>query len=133
ARISEITFPPLATSRGAEGPLVIEAEIGGHMIHRMSLSPYNGIIRRPEIGEIQAVPSTAHGMLKFPVDGGIVIIRSTILIPGRIFACLTEEKGPGPETCQSHPCRGIETSRGRNHKRSLLSRLAIQPGHGKEA
>ncbi|GJR34178.1 reverse transcriptase domain-containing protein [Tanacetum coccineum] len=35
ARISEITFPSLATSGGAEGPLVIEAEIGGHMIHRM--------------------------------------------------------------------------------------------------
>ncbi|GJS23557.1 reverse transcriptase domain-containing protein [Tanacetum coccineum] len=137
---------------GAEGPLVIEAEIGGHMIHRMyvdggsstevlyehcfnrlrpeiksqmvpattsltgfsgetiwplgqlrllvtigdaehstkawmnfmivrSLSPYNGIIGRPGIREIQAVPSTAHGMLKFPVDGGIVTIRSTILIP----------------------------------------------------
>ncbi|GJV28363.1 reverse transcriptase domain-containing protein [Tanacetum coccineum] len=35
ARISEITFPPLATSGGAECPLVIEAEIGGNMIHRM--------------------------------------------------------------------------------------------------
>ncbi|GKA21154.1 reverse transcriptase domain-containing protein [Tanacetum coccineum] len=46
-----------------------------------SLSPYNGIIGRPGIREIQAVPSTAHGMLKFPVDGGIMIIRSTILIP----------------------------------------------------
>ncbi|GJY27888.1 reverse transcriptase domain-containing protein [Tanacetum coccineum] len=46
-----------------------------------SLSPYNGIIGRPGIREIQAVPSTAHGMLKFPVDGGIVTIRSTILIP----------------------------------------------------
>nr|GEV47187.1 reverse transcriptase domain-containing protein [Tanacetum cinerariifolium] len=46
-----------------------------------SLSPYNGIIGRPEIREIQAVPSTAHGMLKFPVDGGIVTIRSTIFIP----------------------------------------------------
>nr|GEY16034.1 reverse transcriptase domain-containing protein [Tanacetum cinerariifolium] len=31
----EITFPSLATSSGAEGPLVIEAKIGGHMIHRM--------------------------------------------------------------------------------------------------
>nr|GEX85429.1 hypothetical protein [Tanacetum cinerariifolium] len=147
----EITFPPLATSRGTEGPLVIEAKIGGHMIHRMyvdrgssvvihyehcfnrirpkiksqmvlattsltgfsgetiwplgqlrllviigdaestqawmnfmivrSLSPYNGIIERPEIKEIQAVPSTAHGMLKFSVDGGIATIRSTIFIP----------------------------------------------------
>ncbi|GJT72687.1 reverse transcriptase domain-containing protein [Tanacetum coccineum] len=35
ARVSEITFPPLTTSSGTEGPLVIEAEIGGHMIHRM--------------------------------------------------------------------------------------------------
>ncbi|GJR11914.1 hypothetical protein Tco_0794566 [Tanacetum coccineum] len=35
ARISEITFPPLATSGEAEGPLVIEAKIGGHMIHHM--------------------------------------------------------------------------------------------------
>ncbi|GJQ98336.1 hypothetical protein Tco_0009475 [Tanacetum coccineum] len=35
ARGNEITFPPLANSDGTEGPLVIEAEIGGHMIHRM--------------------------------------------------------------------------------------------------
>ncbi|GJY09862.1 hypothetical protein Tco_0378047 [Tanacetum coccineum] len=52
-----------------------------------SLSPYNGIIGRPEIREIQAVPSTAHGMLKFPTNGGIVTIRSTILIPAE---CTTE-------------------------------------------
>ncbi|GJS55494.1 reverse transcriptase domain-containing protein [Tanacetum coccineum] len=35
ARVNEITSPPLTTSKGKEGPLVIEAEIGGHMIHRM--------------------------------------------------------------------------------------------------
>ncbi|GJZ60723.1 hypothetical protein Tco_0616539, partial [Tanacetum coccineum] len=35
----------------------------------LSPSPYNGIIGRPGIREIQAVPSTAHGMLKFPVNG----------------------------------------------------------------
>ncbi|GKB56580.1 reverse transcriptase domain-containing protein [Tanacetum coccineum] len=35
ACVTEITFPPLANSDGTEGPLVIEAEIGGHMIHRM--------------------------------------------------------------------------------------------------
>nr|GEU33197.1 reverse transcriptase domain-containing protein [Tanacetum cinerariifolium] len=34
-RVEEITFPPLAASSGTEGPLVIEAEMGGHMIHRM--------------------------------------------------------------------------------------------------
>nr|GEZ54071.1 reverse transcriptase domain-containing protein [Tanacetum cinerariifolium] len=35
-RVREITFRPLTTSNGAEGPLVIEAEIGGHMIHRIN-------------------------------------------------------------------------------------------------
>ncbi|GJV42250.1 hypothetical protein Tco_1420690 [Tanacetum coccineum] len=114
ARVSEITFPPLTTSKGTEGLLVIEAEIGGHMIHRMllvtigdtdhakkawmnfmivrSLSPYNGIIRRPGIREIQAVPSIAHGMLKFPVDGGIVTIHSTILIPAECDTVTTSSK-----------------------------------------
>ncbi|GJU25613.1 reverse transcriptase domain-containing protein [Tanacetum coccineum] len=163
ARGNEITFPPLANSDGTEGPLVIEAEIGGHMIHRMyidggsstevlyehcfnqlrpkiknqmvpattsltgfsgetiwplgqlrllvtigdadhstkawmnfmivrSLSPYNGIIGRPGIREIQAVPSTAHGMLKFPANGGIVTIRSTILIPAECTTVITSSK-----------------------------------------
>nr|GEY53016.1 reverse transcriptase domain-containing protein [Tanacetum cinerariifolium] len=46
-----------------------------------SPSSYNGIIGRNGIKEIQAVPSTAHGMLKFSVNGGIVTIRSTILTP----------------------------------------------------
>ncbi|GJS39614.1 hypothetical protein Tco_0564657 [Tanacetum coccineum] len=130
AYVNEITFPPLSANKGTEGPLVIEAEIGGHAIHRMyvdggslmevlyehcfnrlrpeiksqmavgnyrrrralhkrmdefmivrSPSPYNGIIGRPGIREIQAVPSTAHGMLKFLVNGGVVTIRSTILTP----------------------------------------------------
>ncbi|GJY86412.1 hypothetical protein Tco_0500438 [Tanacetum coccineum] len=81
ARVKEITFPPLSASKGTEGPLVIEAKIGGHAVHRMSPSPYNGIIRRPGIRGIQAVPSTAHGMLKFSVNGEIVTIRSTILAP----------------------------------------------------
>ncbi|GKA97966.1 hypothetical protein Tco_0825860 [Tanacetum coccineum] len=34
-RVSEITFLSLITSSETEGPLVIEAKIGGHMIHRM--------------------------------------------------------------------------------------------------
>ncbi|GKD83600.1 hypothetical protein Tco_1350439, partial [Tanacetum coccineum] len=59
-----------------------------------SLSPYNGIIGRPGIREIRAEPSTAHGMLKFPVDGGIVTIRNqevaiegTLSEKGRIELC----------------------------------------------
>nr|GEZ05801.1 hypothetical protein [Tanacetum cinerariifolium] len=113
-RVREITFPSLTTSSGTEGPLVIEAKIGGHMIHRIllvtigdadhstrawmnfmivrSLSPYNGIIRRLRIKEIQAVPSTAHEMLKFPADGEIVTIRNTILIPAECATVITSSK-----------------------------------------
>ncbi|GKC80476.1 reverse transcriptase domain-containing protein [Tanacetum coccineum] len=55
----------------------------------MSVSPYNGIIGRSGIREIQAVPSTAHGMLKFPVDEGIATICSTILIPAECATVIT--------------------------------------------
>nr|GEV40519.1 reverse transcriptase domain-containing protein [Tanacetum cinerariifolium] len=159
----EIMIPSLTNSSGTKGPLVIEAKIGGHMIHRMyvdggsstevlyehcfnqlrpevknqmvpattsltgfsretiwplgqlrllvtigdadhstrawmnfmivrSLSLYNRIIRRPGIKEIHVVPSTAHGMLKFLTDGGIVTIRSTILIPAECAMMITSSK-----------------------------------------
>nr|GEZ07933.1 hypothetical protein [Tanacetum cinerariifolium] len=103
--VKEITFPPLTANKGTGGPLVIKAEISGHAVHCIymdkgssmehysyikawmnfmvmrSPSSYNGIIGRPGKREIQAVPSTAHRMLKFPVNGRIVTIRSTILMP----------------------------------------------------
>nr|GEZ27311.1 reverse transcriptase domain-containing protein [Tanacetum cinerariifolium] len=167
-RVKDIAFPPLAASNGMEGPLVIEAKMGGHMIHRMyidagssmeilyehcfnrlrpeiksqmvptttsltgfngeiiwplgqlrllviirdathstkawmnfmivkSLSPYNGIIGRPGLRAIQAVPSTVHGMLKFPVEGGIVTIRSIILIPTECASVITSSVVPSEE------------------------------------
>nr|GEX13653.1 reverse transcriptase domain-containing protein [Tanacetum cinerariifolium] len=34
-QVKEITFPPVTASNETEGPLIIEAEIGGHIIHRM--------------------------------------------------------------------------------------------------
>nr|GEY03505.1 reverse transcriptase domain-containing protein [Tanacetum cinerariifolium] len=157
-----------STCNGTEGPLVIEAEMGGHMIHRMyidggssmeilyehcfnrhrpeiksqmvpattsltgfsgetiwplgqlrllvivgdathstkawmnfmgvkSLSPYNGIIGRPRLKAIQAVPSTVYVMLKFPVDGGIVTICSTILIPTECASVTTSSVIPREE------------------------------------
>ncbi|GJV68247.1 reverse transcriptase domain-containing protein [Tanacetum coccineum] len=129
AQVNEITFPPLSANKGTEGPLVIEAEIGGHAVHRMyvdggssmeilyehcfnrlrpeiksqmvpattsltgsSPSPYNDIIGRLGIREIQAVPSTDHGMLKFPVDGGVVTIRSTILTPNECATIMATSK-----------------------------------------
>nr|GEW16510.1 reverse transcriptase domain-containing protein [Tanacetum cinerariifolium] len=65
-RVGEITFPQLAASNGTEGPLVIEAEMGGHMIHRMYIDGgssmeilyehcFNRL--RPEINN-QMVPAT---------------------------------------------------------------------------
>nr|GFB57523.1 reverse transcriptase domain-containing protein [Tanacetum cinerariifolium] len=167
-RGKEIAFPPLTTSNGTEGQLVIEAEIGGHVIHRMyidggssmeilyehcfnrlrpkiksrmvlattsltgfsgettwplgqlrllvtigdathstkawmnfmvvkSLSPYNGIIGRPGLKAIQAVPSTVHEMLKFPTEGGIVTIYSSLLIHVECASIGTSSGTPGVE------------------------------------
>ncbi|GJT04182.1 reverse transcriptase domain-containing protein [Tanacetum coccineum] len=147
----EISFPPIDEEEGAEGPMIIEAEVGGHFIHRMyvdggsaskimyehcfnkllpefktrmvpatalligfsgeiiwplgrisllvkigdaehstsafmnfvvvrSASLYNGIIGRPGIRKIQAVPSTTYGMLKFLVEGGVLTIRSSKIV-----------------------------------------------------
>ncbi|GJY11871.1 reverse transcriptase domain-containing protein, partial [Tanacetum coccineum] len=96
ARVNEITFPPLTTSKGTEGPLFIEAEIGGHMIHRMYVNGgsstkvlyehcFNRL--RPEI-KSQMVPATTS----LTVDGGIVTIRSTILIPAECATVTTSSK-----------------------------------------
>nr|GFA59255.1 reverse transcriptase domain-containing protein [Tanacetum cinerariifolium] len=145
-------FPPLDEGEGTEGPMIIEAEIGGHCIHRMyedggsaseilyehcfnrlrseiknqlvpaitpligfsgeiiwligqiqllvrigdeehsastrmnfmfvrSPSPYNEIIRRPGVRKLQAVPSTAHKMLKLPIKGGVIALKRSRLVP----------------------------------------------------
>ncbi|GJU43001.1 putative reverse transcriptase domain-containing protein [Tanacetum coccineum] len=147
-----ISFPPLGEKDGTKVPMVIEAEVGGHLFHRMyvdggasseilhehcfnqlrpkirkqmvpaatylvgfsgeiiwplgqvslhvkigdeehstsawmnftvvrSHSPYNGIIGRPGVRRIKAILSTAHEMLKFPVTGGTVTLRSSRIIP----------------------------------------------------
>ncbi|GJV03775.1 reverse transcriptase domain-containing protein [Tanacetum coccineum] len=112
----EFFFPPLGEDEGTEGPMIIEAEIGGHFIHRMyvdggsaleilyehcfsrlrpeiknqlmpvttpliGFSGENGIIGRPGVRKLQAVPSTAHGMLNIPVEGGVITLKSSKLVP----------------------------------------------------
>nr|GFB65085.1 reverse transcriptase domain-containing protein [Tanacetum cinerariifolium] len=62
-----------------------------------SLSPYNGIIGRPGLKAIQAVPSTVHGMLKFPTEWGIVTIRSSLLIPAECASIGTSSVTPREE------------------------------------
>ncbi|GJT14741.1 hypothetical protein Tco_0873447 [Tanacetum coccineum] len=44
-------------------------------------SQHNGIIGRPGIRKIRAIPPTAHGMLKFPIEGGTITLRSSRIIP----------------------------------------------------
>ncbi|GJX31824.1 reverse transcriptase domain-containing protein [Tanacetum coccineum] len=149
---TEILFLPLDEDEGTEGPMIIEAEIGGHCIHRMyvdggsaseilyehcfnrlrpeiknqlvpattpligfsgeiiwpigkiqllvrigdedhsalawmnfvvvrSPSPYNGIIGRPGVRKLQAVPSTAHRMSKLPIEEGVITLKSSRLVP----------------------------------------------------
>ncbi|GKD66953.1 hypothetical protein Tco_1309061 [Tanacetum coccineum] len=46
-----------------------------------SPSSYNRIIGRLGVRKIQAVPSTDHEMLKFPVPGGVLTPRSSMIIP----------------------------------------------------
>nr|GEV51072.1 hypothetical protein [Tanacetum cinerariifolium] len=123
---SVISFSNLGEEDGTKGPMIIEAEIGGHCVHRMyvdegssaknlyehyfskfrpkiknQLLPVNtplvGFSReiiwplgqisllvkigRPGVKKIRAIPSTAPGMLKFSVAGGIVTLRSNKIIP----------------------------------------------------
>ncbi|GKA72625.1 reverse transcriptase domain-containing protein [Tanacetum coccineum] len=45
-----------------------------------SPSSYNEIIGRPRVKKLQAVPLTAHGMLKIPVKGGVITLKSSKLV-----------------------------------------------------
>ncbi|GJT23338.1 reverse transcriptase domain-containing protein [Tanacetum coccineum] len=155
---SKILFPPLGEDEGTEGLMIIEAEIGGHCMHRMyvdggsaleilyehcfsrlcpeiknqlipattllirfsgeiiwpigqirllvtigdeehsasalmnfvvvrSPSPYNGIIGRPGIRKLQAVPSNVYRMLKIQVEGGTIMIGYTLTEEGHNKLC----------------------------------------------
>ncbi|GKC66467.1 hypothetical protein Tco_1099065 [Tanacetum coccineum] len=114
ARGSEITFLPLANSDGTEGPLVIEAEISGHMIHHMYIDGgssteilYEHCFNQlwPEIKNQLVLATTLLtgfsgesiwplGQLRllFPSNGGIVTICSTILIPTECTTMITSSK-----------------------------------------
>nr|GEY68887.1 reverse transcriptase domain-containing protein [Tanacetum cinerariifolium] len=166
----KIFFPPIGEDEGTKGPMIIEAEIGGHCVHRMyvdggsaseimyehcfsrlrpkinkqlipattpligfngeiirpigqiqllvkiedeehsasawmnfmvvrSQSPYNGIIGRPGVRKLQAVPSIAHGMLKILVEGGVFTLQSSKLIP---LKCVMVS-GPGETPSAAKP------------------------------
>lgn len=44
-------------------------------------SPYNMLLGSMGLWQLQVVPSTVHGLLKFPTEEGTITIRSIPLIP----------------------------------------------------
>nr|GEX61234.1 hypothetical protein [Tanacetum cinerariifolium] len=65
-----------------------------------SSSPYNGIIGRLEVKKIQAVPSTAHGMIKFLVAWGVLTLRSSKTISIEC-AAVSRPAGQPPDAHQA--------------------------------
>ncbi|GJY27859.1 hypothetical protein Tco_0403626 [Tanacetum coccineum] len=84
----EISFPSLGNDEGTEGPLIIEAEIGGHQVHRMCIDGgssfeilyehcFNQL--RPEIRN-QMVPATTSlvgfsGEIKWPLGQITLLVK----------------------------------------------------------
>ncbi|GJZ81631.1 reverse transcriptase domain-containing protein [Tanacetum coccineum] len=68
---SVISFPPLGEVDGTEGPMIIEAEIGGHCVHRM----------KTKGKEDPGNPIHDTQNAKFAMVGGIVTLRSGKIIP----------------------------------------------------
>ncbi|GKC62026.1 hypothetical protein Tco_1089624, partial [Tanacetum coccineum] len=61
-----------------------------------SMSPYNGIIGRPRLRKMKAVPSTTHEMIKFPVMGWTLTLRSSKIIPIECAMISEPEDQPPP-------------------------------------
>ncbi|GKE48615.1 reverse transcriptase domain-containing protein, partial [Tanacetum coccineum] len=108
SRMIPATTPLLGFSGEISWPwgqisLVVSLGDGEHSINAMmnfmiirSPSPYNGIIGRPGLRKIQAVPSTAYIMLKFLVEGGIITLCSNAITPAecRMVAGASKESLP---------------------------------------
>nr|GEV53781.1 reverse transcriptase domain-containing protein [Tanacetum cinerariifolium] len=87
------------SNRGTEGPLVIEMEIGGHMIHCMYV---DGGSSMKALGNNMRCRTFDKSMDEFH-DRKYVNIG---LISGKDIRLSDRKKRPGPGTCQSHPSRG---------------------------
>ncbi|GKD92212.1 hypothetical protein Tco_1372049 [Tanacetum coccineum] len=83
-----ISFPPLSNMDIKDHPIVIYAEIGRHDIHKMYVDDgsaseilYEHCFLRmkpekaPGIQALGAVPSTAHGKIKFPTRAKVATIK----------------------------------------------------------
>ncbi|GKB59895.1 hypothetical protein Tco_0916081, partial [Tanacetum coccineum] len=70
----EIFFPPLGEDEGTEGPMIIEAEIGGHCVHR-------AIQLLVKIGDEEHSASAWMNFMVILVEGGVITLKSSKLVP----------------------------------------------------
>nr|GFB35127.1 reverse transcriptase domain-containing protein [Tanacetum cinerariifolium] len=129
-RVGEIAFPQLAASNGTEGPLVIEAEMGGYMIHRMYIDGGSSMEilyehcfyrLRPEI-KSQMVPATTSltGFSDFPDQE--VVIGGSLSAKGRTQLCSVLKKNLDIFAWQPSDMTGVPRSVAEH-------RLNIQEGY----
>ncbi|GKC83201.1 hypothetical protein Tco_1138918 [Tanacetum coccineum] len=98
------------------GQITLLVKVGDEWMDFMvvrSTSPFNGIIGRPGLRKIKAVPSTTHVMIKFSVIGGTLMLKSSKIIP---VECAMIS---GPED-QSPPMNKVKEER---------IKVAINPEH----
>ncbi|GKB07798.1 reverse transcriptase domain-containing protein [Tanacetum coccineum] len=133
---SEISFPPLGEEEGTEDPMIIEAEIGGHCVHRMYVdgrsaskilyehcfSKLSSKIKRqlipattPLIGfSVVRSPSPYNGII------GRLGVRKLQAVPSTVQGMLKILVDGGVITLKSS--RSTLTEEGRNKLCSLLQR-----------
>ncbi|GJW20499.1 reverse transcriptase domain-containing protein [Tanacetum coccineum] len=72
---TEISFPPLDEDEGTEGPMIIEAEIGGHCIHRMYVDGRSASEIVPG-SYTQFLQQLTESLKDAPVTKGIITLKS---------------------------------------------------------
>jgi len=88
------------------GEVSMEVMMGEYPFHRIEVvdftivrapSAYNVLLGRPSMQKFGAIPSTIHGMVKFPTPAGIATIRSRMTWPKeckKVESALTEKSQP---------------------------------------
>nr|GEV34453.1 reverse transcriptase domain-containing protein [Tanacetum cinerariifolium] len=100
SRIKKIMFPQLIVNKGIEGPLVIEAKISGHAVHRIYVD--GGSYMEEYHDRLPSINSISESDIP-PLD---------------------RKKGAGPETRQGNPSRGVAEGMFLGH---MISPEGIKP------
>ncbi|GKE70597.1 hypothetical protein Tco_1528669, partial [Tanacetum coccineum] len=105
ARVKAITFPPLTANKGTDGPLVIEAEIGGHAVHRIYVDGGSSMETVMALGNYRRPRAFSKSMDNFMIMRSPspynVTISSTILT---LTECATIEATPKDSAKKAKSC-----------------------------